>query len=181
MPYFCKRKKKDWNTFKDRIQLFKLTVMRWTTRLNRSPVSRIFNPFQNLKLYKVIAVNVIACFFFNINRAEGPSPLGTAATSGLLHKTQMIDEGDCGAIGGTKIGRGNRITRRKPDPAPLCPPQIPDDQTRARTRAAAVGSQRVIAWAMARPNSTFMLHKPLQTGPMFIWTTPLKMIQIVRN
>jgi hypothetical protein len=30
----------------------------------------------------------------------GPSPLGTAATSGLLYKTQMIDEGDCGAIGG---------------------------------------------------------------------------------
>jgi hypothetical protein len=37
----------------------------------------------------------------------------------------MIDEGDCGAIGGMKIGRGNRSTRRKPAPAPLCPPQIP--------------------------------------------------------
>jgi hypothetical protein len=35
------------------------------------------------------------------------SPLGTAATSGLLYKPQMIDEGDCGAIGGMKIGRGN--------------------------------------------------------------------------
>jgi hypothetical protein len=46
--------------------------------------------------------------------------LGTAATSGLLHKPQMIDEGDCGAIGGMKIGRGNRSTRRKPAPAPLC-------------------------------------------------------------
>jgi hypothetical protein len=30
-------------------------------------------------------------------------------------------------------------------PAPLCPPQIPLDQTRARTRAAAVGSQRLTA------------------------------------
>jgi hypothetical protein len=39
----------------------------------------------------------------------------------------MIDEGDCGAIGGTKIGRGNRSTQRKPAPAPLCPPQIPHD------------------------------------------------------
>jgi hypothetical protein len=37
----------------------------------------------------------------------GLSPLGTAATSGLLYKPQMIDEGDCGAIGGMKIGRGN--------------------------------------------------------------------------
>jgi hypothetical protein len=59
----------------------------------------------------------------------GLSPLGTAATSGLLYKPQMIDEGDCGAIGGMKIGRGNRSTRRKLAPAPLCPPQIPHDQT----------------------------------------------------
>jgi hypothetical protein len=29
-----------------------------------------------------------------------------------------------------KIGRGNRSTRRKPAPAPLCPPQIPLYQTR---------------------------------------------------
>jgi hypothetical protein len=34
------------------------------------------------------------------------SPLGTAATSGLLYQPQMTD-GDCGAIGGMKIGRGN--------------------------------------------------------------------------
>jgi hypothetical protein len=64
---------------------------------------------------------------------------------------QMIDDGDCGANGGMKIGRGNRSTRRKPAPAPLCPPQIPLDQTWARTRAAAVGNQRLTAWAMARP------------------------------
>jgi hypothetical protein len=53
----------------------------------------------------------------------------------------MIGEDDCGAIGGMKIGMGNRSTRRKPAPAPLCPPQMPLDQTRDRTRAAAVGSQ----------------------------------------
>jgi hypothetical protein len=29
--------------------------------------------------------------------------------------------------------------------------KIPHDQTRARTRAAAVGSQRLTVWAMARP------------------------------
>jgi hypothetical protein len=38
-----------------------------------------------------------------------------------------------GAIGGMKIGRGNRSTRRKRAPAPLCPPQIRHDQTRARS------------------------------------------------
>jgi hypothetical protein len=55
----------------------------------------------------------------------GLGPLGTAATSGLLYKPQMIDEGDCGAVGGMRIGRGNRSTRRKPAPAPLSPPQNP--------------------------------------------------------
>jgi hypothetical protein len=79
----------------------------------------------------------------------GLSPLGTAATSGLLYKPQMIDEGDCGANGGMKIGRGNRSTRRKPAPAPLCPQQIPHDQTQARTRAAAVSRKY--------PNKCFFL------------------------
>jgi hypothetical protein len=65
---------------------------------------------------------------------------------------QMIGEGDCGAIVGMKIGRWIRSTRRKPAPSPLCPPQIPLDHTRDRTRAAAVGSQRLTAWAMARPS-----------------------------
>jgi hypothetical protein len=48
----------------------------------------------------------------------------------------MKGEGDIGTIGGMKIGRGNRSTRRKPAPARLCPPQIPLDQTRDRTREA---------------------------------------------
>jgi hypothetical protein len=82
---------------------------------------------------------------FFIISGVGLSPLGTAATFGLLYKPQMIDEDDCGAIGGIKIGSGNRSTRREPAPAPLCRPQIPHDQTRARTRAAAVGSQRITA------------------------------------
>jgi hypothetical protein len=47
-------------------------------------------------------------------------PLGTGATTGLLYQPQVIDDGDCGVISGTKIG-----------PAPLSPPQIPHDQTRA--------------------------------------------------
>jgi hypothetical protein len=73
------------------------------------------------------------------------SPVGTAATTGLLYQPQMINDGDCGEIGRMKIGRGSRSTWRKPTPAPLCSPQIPHDQTWARTRAAAVGSQRLTA------------------------------------
>jgi hypothetical protein len=93
----------------------------------------------------------IILLFIIIISGAGQSPLGTVATSGLLYEPQMIDEGDCGSIGGMKIGRGSRSTRRKPAPAPLCPPQIPHNQTWAWTRAAALGSQRLTAWAMARP------------------------------
>jgi hypothetical protein len=79
------------------------------------------------------------------------SPLGTSTTVGLLYQPRMIDDDDYGAVGGMRIGRGNRSTRRKPAPVPLCPPQIPHDLTWDRARAAAVGSQRLTAWAMARP------------------------------
>jgi hypothetical protein len=39
----------------------------------------------------------------------------------------MIDDDDYVAVGGMRIDRGNRNTRRKPAPVPLCPPQIPHD------------------------------------------------------
>jgi hypothetical protein len=91
-------------------------------------------------------------------------PLGTAA----IYCPIVLAPGDCEdgeLFGGMKIGRGNRSTRRKPAPAPICPPQIPLDQTRDRNRAAAVGSQRLTASAMARPVSyslntsiDFLLH-----------------------
>jgi hypothetical protein len=49
-------------------------------------------------------------------------PLGTAATNMPI----VPAPGDYydGEIGGM-IGKGNRSTRRKPAPVPLCPPQIP--------------------------------------------------------
>jgi hypothetical protein len=53
-------------------------------------------------------------FFFNLCGGT----LGTAATTGLLYQPQMIGDGDCGELGGMKIGRGNRSIRRKPAPAP---------------------------------------------------------------
>jgi hypothetical protein len=52
-------------------------------------------------------------------------------------------EYDNGEIGGM-IGKGNRSTRRKPAPMPLCPPQTPYAAL-TRTRAAAVGSQSLTA------------------------------------
>jgi hypothetical protein len=75
-------------------------------------------------------------------------PLGKAATNRPI--VPAPGDYDDGEIGG-KIGRGNRSTRRKPAPVPLCPPQTPH-AARTRTRSTAVGSQRLTAWATARPS-----------------------------
>jgi hypothetical protein len=64
-------------------------------------------------------------------------PLDTAATiRPIVPAPSDYDDGEIGGI----IGRGNRSTRRKPAPVPLCPPQAPH-AARRRTRATAVGSQ----------------------------------------
>jgi hypothetical protein len=68
-------------------------------------------------------------------------PLDTAATQWPI--VSALGDYDSGEIGGM-IGRGNRSTRRKPAPVPLCPPQTPH-AARTRTWAAAVGSQRLTA------------------------------------
>jgi hypothetical protein len=51
------------------------------------------------------------------------SPLGTPTTEWPTAPTP----GNCdnGELGGMKIDRGNRSTRRKPGPAAFCPPKIP--------------------------------------------------------
>jgi hypothetical protein len=46
-------------------------------------------------------------------------PFSTAATTGILYQPQMINDGDCGAIGGMEIGRGNWSTRRQFSTVPL--------------------------------------------------------------
>jgi hypothetical protein len=69
------------------------------------------------------------------------------------------DDGDCGAICGMKIDRGNRSTRRKPDPTPLCPPHIPYDKNRARKGAAEEGSRRLTAWTMVPCRLNGMSHR----------------------
>jgi hypothetical protein len=47
-------------------------------------------------------------------------------------------------------------------PTPLCPPQNPHGLTRAPTRASAVRSWRLTAWAMARPTSRSHHHHQQQ-------------------
>jgi hypothetical protein len=77
---------------------------------------------------------------------------------GLLYQPRMIDDGECGVVGGMRIGRGNRSTRRKPASVPLYPPQIPHDLTWDRTRASAVGSRHGKGLPAVRPNSKFEDH-----------------------
>jgi hypothetical protein len=69
-------------------------------------------------------------------------PLGTAATNRPI--VPAPGDYDDGETGGMMIGKGNRSTQRKPAPVPLCPLQTPH-AARTRTRAAAVGSQRLTA------------------------------------
>jgi hypothetical protein len=48
-------------------------------------------------------------------------------TTYILYGVDDMMINGCGAVGGTRIGRGIRSTRRKSAPMPLCPPQIPHD------------------------------------------------------
>jgi hypothetical protein len=82
------------------------------------------------------------------------SKLGPLVTSATYWPIVLVPApGDCedGEFGGMKIGRGAEVLGENLPPESPCPPQIPLDQTRGRTRAAAVGSQRLTAWVMTRP------------------------------
>jgi hypothetical protein len=88
----------------------------------------------------VIAQSV--CFLIGIvGGGVQLGPLGTAATNrSIVPAPVHYDDGDvCGMI-----GRGNRSTRRKPAPVPLCPLQTPH-AARTRTWAVAVRRQRLTA------------------------------------
>jgi hypothetical protein len=68
-------------------------------------------------------------------------PLATAVTNRpIVPATGDYADGEiCGMI-----GKGNRSTRRKLAPVSLCPAETPH-AARTRTRAAAMGSQRLTA------------------------------------
>jgi hypothetical protein len=69
-------------------------------------------------------------YLFFIRIVGGGVQLGPLDTSAISCPT-VPAPGDYedGEFGGMMIGRGNRSTRRKPAPVPLCPPQIPHDVT----------------------------------------------------
>jgi hypothetical protein len=77
----------------------------------------------------------------------GLSPLCTSET--IWPIVPAPDDGERGAVGGMRIGRGNQSSRRKPAPVPLYSPQIPHDLACDRTRT---------AWAMAHSWSNRKMH-----------------------
>jgi hypothetical protein len=46
----------------------------------------------------------------------------------------MVDNDECEEVGGMKIGKENRSTRRKPVPVQICLPQIPYGLNRVSTK-----------------------------------------------
>jgi hypothetical protein len=102
-----------------------------------------------LSIYLSIYLWLVSFFLIDIvGGGVQLGPLGTAATNRPI--VPAPGDYDDGEIGGIMIGKGNRSTRRKPVPVPLCPPQT-SHAARTRTRATAAGSQRITAWATARP------------------------------
>jgi hypothetical protein len=93
----------------------KSTVTQWTTARCWIPNNEIrptskagFDKIDITRLDPSRPYRVLTTFLSGVRQ----SPLVTAATTGLLYQPQMIDDGDCGVIGGIKIGMGNRSTRK---------------------------------------------------------------------
>jgi hypothetical protein len=82
---------------------------------------------------------------------RGPSPMG--GTSVFLLYLGDCENGEVGGMNG--FWQGTRSAPREPAPDATLSTTNPTCQTGVRTRAAAVGSQRLTASAMARPSVRF--------------------------
>jgi hypothetical protein len=97
---------------------------------------------------------LVVCKLFSFLFGMGWNRVSPLLLRRLL--ARIVDDDECGAVG-VMLSKGNRSTRRKPAPVPLCPPQIPHGLTQARTRATSVGSRRLAAWAKSRPFANLIL------------------------
>jgi hypothetical protein len=83
---------------------------------------------------------LMKCFSFSLGGAT-MSPLGTSANIWGRWWVMIVEQQVEWLTGERKV------LKEKPTPVSLCPPQIPHDPIRIRTRAVAVGLQRPTAWA----------------------------------
>jgi hypothetical protein len=86
-----------------------------------------------------------------------------------LYQPRMIDDDECETVGGMRIGKGNRSSRRKPAPVPLYPPQILHYLMCDWTRAAGVGSRRLTALAVTRPNLLDLTALRYERNSILVW------------
>jgi hypothetical protein len=127
-------------------------TQRFTVEFTRAPHPELDESSPTLShptsIRWVLLLSHTRLVFFSWDRVR-LRPLGTSATN--WPTVPAPDDGWWGMWSSrwNEIGRGNRSTRRKPASVPLCSPQIPHNLTWALTRAAAVGSRRLTAWAMA--------------------------------
>jgi hypothetical protein len=120
-------------------------TIRYLRTIVYAPLTPISLP---LSLISVLFIcHHIFCFNWGKVRL---SSLGTSATIWPINQPLMMDDEEWSSRWNDWEGKPKYS--EKPATVPLCPPQIPHDLTRARIRATAVGSQRLTAWAMARPS-----------------------------
>jgi hypothetical protein len=80
---------------------------------------------QNTQTLSLIRRALNCSFFFRIvGSGFQLGPLGTSDTNRPIVPAPGEYDDD-GEFGGMMTGRGNRSTRRKPNPVPLRPPQTP--------------------------------------------------------
>jgi hypothetical protein len=92
---------------------------------------------------------------------------------GLLYQPQMIDGGDCRVIGGVKIDRGNWSTRRKPTPAPLCPPHIPRDPGSNPGHRGGMPATNRLSYGAVRVQPTAFIECIIQANTLSLQTNTL--------
>jgi hypothetical protein len=83
------------------MSVFSKTVRK---RINCSHIYRINHLWMKNREDKVSEFSIYYFFIITLSGVR-LSPLGTAATNGLLYQPQMTDDGDCRATDGTKFGR----------------------------------------------------------------------------
>jgi hypothetical protein len=87
---------------------------------------------------------------------------------GILYQPRMIHE-ECGAVGGMRIGRGSRSSRRIPAPVPLCPPQIPRDLNWDRTRGGNPATNRLSYGTAVRAGDKNRELQTRQPAAITVW------------
>jgi hypothetical protein len=104
--------------------------------LSHEPGFNFLSPYVSLLLpctrfihFQFVFLSPFLKFFFEFFAVERDwVHLVRRPLSDLLYSRRMVDD-ESGVVVEMRIGRGNRNTRRKPAPVPLCPPQIPHDLT----------------------------------------------------